>query len=188
MTSNNAIQQRQQNSQEAQQRRLATSSRLDMFMPILRDSCPVCFACRGQVVKHTAFRECPPEISVPANEWMSFKRLFKFDKYTYCYNCGLPQDRGPVKESPQCHRGLRWGKGVFCPWADYVFIVLWCIWNTPSLLSPMLAAFRLPTNITYDDFVGWVTEENSVAGEYYHGLEAFVWFCERWTSSGRAAT
>jgi hypothetical protein len=127
-------------------------------------------------------------MTVPGNQWISFKRQFRFERFAYCYYCGMPQDRGSVKESPDCHRQVRWGRGSFCPWSDYVYIVLWCIWHTTGLRASLVQFYGLSEIITYDGFVEWVTEEDQLAGEYYKGLEVFVWFCEAWMSNGRRVT
>ena len=185
--SSNSIHQRQEAAISAQQRRMATSAKISTFMSILRGTCPACFACFGKLVNHQVFDGCPLDMNVPRNQWITFKRSFRFAAFAYCYYCGLPQDRGSVKESPACHRNLTWGKGVICPWGDYIFIVLWSIWHTENLRLPFLAANQLDQDIVYEDFVDWATEEDAVSGEYYKGLEGFVGFCERWMASGRKA-
>jgi hypothetical protein len=181
--SNTTIHQRQQNALNAQNIWLLKSAKLDTFMLILQDTCPACFATSGQLVKHIPFRECPTEMIVPSAGWIAFKRSFRFVPYTYCFTCGLPQDRGAIKESPDCHRCVSWGKGVICPWADYVFIVIWCIWHTPRLRSKLLTENGLSADITYDDFVEWAKEEDPLEGEYYKALEVFIRFCETWQAS-----
>jgi hypothetical protein len=59
-------------------------------------------------------------MTVPSGQWITFKHRFKFVPYLYCFNCGLPQDRGSVKESPDCHHNLSWGKGVFYGLTTYI--------------------------------------------------------------------
>jgi hypothetical protein len=154
-------------------------------MTILKGSCPTCFACFGVIVKHDTFKGCPLEMTVPNDQWLAVKGKFKFVPYTYCYNCGMPQDREPVKESPDCHHRVSWGKGIICPWADDIYIVLLSIWNTPNLHSSFLATHNMPHDVSYDHFAEWVTEEDALAGEYFKGLEGFVWFCEQWMALGR---
>ena len=184
--SGNSFHQRQHLAQSAQNRRLETSGKLNTFMTILKGTCPACFACFGELVKHDAFNGCGPAMTVPRDQWIvALKKKFKFVPYTYCYHCGLPQDRGPVRESPDCHRQVSWGKGKICPWADYIYIVLWSIWHRPDLRSTFLAAQNLSQDSTYDDFVEWAIEEDALAGEYFKGLEGFLWFCQQWMSSGR---
>jgi len=176
---------RRQSAIDAQNRRLATSGKLDTFMMILKETCPACFVCFGQLVKHPAFQGCSEQMTIPQTGWVSLKRQFKFIPYTYCFNCGLPQDRGPIKESPDCHRGLTWGKGIFCPWADYVFIVIWSIWHVSERRATFLSHHNLDGDISYEDFLLWAMEEDALSGEYYKALEGFVWFCEQWMASWR---
>jgi len=154
-------------------------------MCILKGTCPACFICFGQLTNHTVFDGCPLEMNVPRDKWIGFKQSFRFAPYCNCFYCGLPQDRGSVKESPACHRNMTWGKGIICPWVDYGFIALWSIWHSEKLQSPFLATNQLPATTTYEEFVEWATEEDAVSGEYYKGLEGFVGFCEQWIASGR---
>jgi hypothetical protein len=51
----------------------------------------------------------------------------------------------------------------------------------------MLEAHKQDLGMTLETFIEWVTDENALLGEYYKGLEVFVWFCDRWMETSRRA-
>jgi hypothetical protein len=178
--------QRAQRARDFKQLRLAKSARLDRFLVLVRDKCPVEFVTSGQLLPHNAFAGCsyPEGLRVPMNNYLPFKRSFRnFEKFAYCWNCGSPQDRSGNQESPDCHRAFKYGRGMVCPWADFTFVAVFCMWHLPHLQAALLEAFALSSEMTYDDFVEWLALEEKEAGEYFKLLEVFLWYCERWHAS-----
>lgn len=165
-------------------RRLQKSARLSTIMTIIQGKCPICFIRLGQLHDHKPWAGCDSSGNIP-NLWLGLKRSLKFEKFTYCYSCALPQDRGWNREAPECHRSFVFRKGVFCPWADFVYIAIWTLWHDVNKRALMTAKFSLSSDISYEDFASWIGSEEQMAGEYFKGLEVFLWFSEEWLSSGR---
>jgi len=180
------IRQRAQSTMDYLQSRLAKSSRLDMFMTMVRGKCPIEFAATGRLLAHVPFRGCDrASVLLPPVGWLKYKRLFKFEPYTYCYFCGLPQDRDQNGKAPDCHRSFRFIPGTICDFADFTYLTVWTLWHTEASRVAMLANFGLPPLMDYQDFARWAVTEEMMDGEYYKGLEVFIWYCERWLTSGR---
>lgn len=178
------IQQRQQLTLGHMRTRLEKSASLDVYMPMVQGSCPIDFAITGSLKKHQAFSGCSLHASViPPPGWIEYKKIFSWKPFSYCYWCGLPQDCNNNGESPDCHRRLIWTKGVPCAFAGFTYIVVWTLWHTPTSRAALIDHFGLPRSMTYQDFCQWATREDD--GEYYKGLEVFLWYCKRWLESGR---
>jgi hypothetical protein len=52
----------------------------------------------------------------------------------------------------------------------------------------MLENHNASPDMTYEEFVQFITDEDELGGEYYKGLEVFVWYCQGWLSSSRKAS
>jgi hypothetical protein len=112
----------------------------------------------------------------PFSDYKEFKKAFIYEKYTYCYYCGSPQDRNRNGEAPHCHRDAGFSKGP-CLWADFPYAVVFSIWHTKGLQEEMLAAFGLDRD--YGKFVAWCKEEHAQRGEFTKMLEVFLWYCKK---------
>lgn len=154
-------------------------------MSLLRGKCALEFAVHGHIMAHPTpmdFR-CIKH-GLPNTSWLSFKKEFRdaFAPFTYCYRCGLPQ-KSLMAEEPACHADVPKGRGL-CPFSDFIFIVVHCIWHTPATRADMIQNFGLPKALDYNGFIEWAKKENMLAGCYYNALEVFLWFCIRWEKSG----
>lgn len=181
------VQQRAQRSQAFAQDRLRKSAALDSFMVKTQGKCGRCFVTSGALLSHEAFSECPDDGIVITRDWISsYKSLFnKFEKHAYCWNCGAPQDRRGNNESPDCHRKYNFKKGKFCPWADFIYIASWSLWNHPVLRPAFLRYFDLQPDTDFDVFSKWVVLEDSLGGKYYNGLELYLWYTRVWSKRGQ---
>ena len=162
-----------------QQTRVEKATQLDRFFEIVRGKCPVCFVFSGELQSHTSFKDCSPT-GIPSN-YHSCKRAF-FDfwkRYAYCYLCGCPQERNFNQEEPDCHKEARvWGGDrAACPWKDFIFITIHCLWHLRQRRTEMLQAFGLMSNMKYSAFLIWVAQEDMEQGRFYNGLEVFLWYC-----------
>lgn len=126
--SGNMVAERAQRCSDFSQRQLRMSALLDTFMRRTKGKCGRCFVTSGRLLEHKAFSGCPDDgYSIPPNWVTSVKNLFSFDKFTFCWNCGAPQDRRGNKESPDCHRAFQFKKGTICPWADFMYVAIWTL-------------------------------------------------------------
>jgi hypothetical protein len=176
-----SIQQRVKHTQEYTLLRLHKSTRLDKFMTMTMGKCALEFATTGLLLDHKAFSQCRPEAVTVPTTWQGYKRLYNWEGFSYCYFCGLPQDRNRNGEAPACHRAVSYG--VPCPFADFIFIVVWTLWHTDATRAQIIQDFGLLPDATYEQFAEWVVIEETMDGEYYKGLEVFIWYCERWLLS-----
>jgi len=170
---------RVQQVKESQTDRMEKSSKLDQFLKIVNLSCPVHFMTSGKLVTHEGpFRSFHP--TFPFEDYLAFKKKFIFERYTYCYYCGSPQDHKGRSEAPSCHRNAGF-RGKPCPWADFPQVVVFMIWHDAGgVRSEMMENFKLEGATSYDKFMAWCKKEDSHAGEFTKLLEVFLWYCEKY--------
>jgi hypothetical protein len=165
------------------QERLRKTGILNASIPLLTGKCPVDFVLNGTLLEHQAYVGCDfGGVSFPS-VWLPFKRIFRFKKYSYCYQCGLPQDQSRNGEGVACHKTVGYGRGK-CLWDDLVAIVVYCIWHHAESKAGMMHRFSLPSTMTWEEFNAWAVTEVPLTGEYYKALEVFIWFCKRWGAGG----
>jgi Helicase conserved C-terminal domain len=181
------INERANRSNESLVGRRQTSNQLDSFLKIVKGRCPVHFAtCGGQLVDRSNLDSSKSHLTscvlnganFPFDDYKKFKSAFSYERYAYCYYCGLPQDRDRNGEAPRCHKDAGFGRGP-CPWADFPYVVVFSIWHTKGVREEMLAAFQLKGVTAYDEFVAWCTQEHAWNGEFTKMLEVFLWYCRK---------
>lgn len=122
--------------------------------------------------------------SGPRANYSEFRRSFKFGKFTYCYRCGVPQDRNRNGEAPMCHASYNFAQKKPCEFEHLVFRAAFCIWQKKELRCEMVAELGVASPIgTQGGFTQWAIAEEREDGKYHNCLEAFLWFCgriERW--------
>jgi hypothetical protein len=62
-------------------------------------------------------------------EYYLFKRMFTFTPYTYCFQYCLPQSKNFNGKQPACHVSLVYKKGMACPFAGFIFKVVYSMWK-----------------------------------------------------------
>jgi hypothetical protein len=153
-------------------------------MKMFQGSCGVCFAKTGAFLKHDAYVGCGGNKSGVPEAWRGFAKAFVFEKFHYCYYCNMPQERAGNGEGPQTHRSHIFKAKTPCAWADFVVITLYCLWHIPNRRSDLLSHFLLRKTMDFEEFTRWVTQDDT-PGEYFKGLEVFLWYCERWLEKGK---
>lgn len=188
------------------EKRLETTKTLDVIMRLLGGKCPVCWVILGRLAEvHKPFIGCTAHSGLQqmsfAYGWLEFKRVFRFADFHYCWHCGLPQEQRYNGEEPACHKKLKLfsrrnfsqsspaqnGK-VICPYADFIALSIWCIYHVEELRTAASLHFSFPSTASLHKFRTWVVEEEKTRGEYYKGLELFVWFYKRWELTGNYGT
>lgn len=158
--------------------RLARTQLLDKYMPALKGRCPFHFAVEGRLVDDE-WPYCPHMVAF-SRGFDAFKRTFHFEKFAYCYVCGMPQDRDRNGEGPGCHAGHTFEKKKACVFGSFIFRVSYCLWQLPALRSEMVASIGIGQPITtQQEFTDWAVIEDDDEGKYHNCLEAFLWFCQR---------
>lgn len=174
--------QRSQNARQHEAELRAKAIELDRFLTIIKGSCPVEFA-RDQAIVDCHRRlliDCGA-FDIP-NTWFQFKKSIKMEKYQYCFRCGTPLG----KMEPVCHRMVEKTMGMVCPWDDYIFVVVHCLWHTPATRLKIIADFRLDQDIDDEEFEVWAGMEEKRCGKFYNCLEVFLWFCRSWSNGARS--
>ncbi|KAG2126499.1 hypothetical protein BD769DRAFT_1668503 [Suillus cothurnatus] len=158
--------------------RLARTSRLNKYMPVLKNHCPIHFRRLAQLVSQDG-HNCTEAKAVQMDEYMIFKKSFKFDLYTYCFHCCLPQSKGFTGEEPACHAGFSYKKGQTCEFVGFIFKAVFSMWTEDKFRKLLIKQpiCRGATLSTLDEFRAWAVQEHDSQGKYVNCLEAFLWFC-----------
>lgn len=83
-----------------------------------------------------------------------------------------------------CHQSVKYGRNFKCPFEDFIFIVLYVLHHECTRHAAVFTKFGIPLDMTLEEFGGWCREEKARDGEYFKGLEVFLWFCEEWLKRG----
>jgi helicase-like protein len=104
--------------------------------------------------------------------WIQLKRKFQFEKYKYCWKCGLPQG----EFNPATHPTFKSGTTLKCPFDDLVALLIWFIIHTEEVWEKACSAFPcLQKNMPLDKITVWMkTEEHPHL--FYNGLELVIWY------------
>ncbi|KAH0825802.1 hypothetical protein J3R83DRAFT_8865 [Lanmaoa asiatica] len=153
--------------------RLGHTKDLDRYMPVLKGKCPSHFATMAEIVPD---HPCDCPFADFGGEYGMFKRAFVFQPFSYCFSCGMPQDRKRNGEGPLCHAGVPYGKS--CTFGPFIFRAVFCIWQNPQLRDRMRHDLGLTEPLSdLEAFSGWANEEQREDGKYHNCLEVFLWFC-----------
>ncbi|KAG1835871.1 hypothetical protein F4604DRAFT_1944010 [Suillus subluteus] len=158
--------------------RLARTSRLNKYMQVLKDHCPFHFGRRGQLVLEANDSDCPDVKAVSMEEYYAFKNAFSFSRFTYCFQCCLPQSKNFNAEQPACHAGFVYKKGATCPFAGFVFKAVYAMWRQEKFRKLLIRDIGGGATLsTLQELAAWAVKEDAEEGKYNNCLEAFLWFC-----------
>lgn len=110
--------------------------------------------------------------------WLGLKHLI-LEKFAYCYGCALPQDHGWNHKYPECHCSFIYQQGVYCPWANFIYIALWMLWHDIDKRALLVSHFSPPCDISYNVFEAWIGTEEHMVGESFKGLKVFHGFVKK---------
>lgn len=141
--------------------------------------CVICWVWKKKRVVmtpgHRFFIDCRSqgEPYVPhAIGWIQLKKQFTFEKYQYCWRCGLPQG----DFAPATHPIFKPGVPHKCPFDDLVALLIWYIIHTEDIWKLACSAFtELKGQMSLDDITKWLKTENK-PHHFYNGLELVIWF------------
>lgn len=104
--------------------------------------------------------------------WIELKRKFRFQKYCYCWKCGLPQG----DFIPATHPTFKAGVGLKCPFEDLIVVLIWYIINTEEIWVKACSVFTGVTkNMSLEGIMKWLVAEEQ-PHLFYNGLELVIWF------------
>lgn len=155
--------------------RLGRTKDLDRYMPALKGKCAYHFVTKAEIVPDH-FPDCP-NFTDSGGEYDMFKREFVFERFSYCFSCGMPQDRNRNGEAPLCHAGIPYGRG--CTFGSFIFRAVFCIWQSPQLRDGMRRDLDVTEPLSScSAFADWAKKEQREHGKYHNCLEVFLWFCD----------
>jgi hypothetical protein len=104
--------------------------------------------------------------------WIKLKKEFRFQRYQYCWKCGLPQG----EFIPATHPTFKSGTIMHCPFDDLVALLIWYIINTEDVWRRACSAFPgIKTKMSLEEIITWLkTDEQPHL--FYNGLELVIWF------------
>jgi len=140
--------------------------------------CFICWAWKNRIEEkpsnHHFFVHCREsgEFLDGAMDWMNLKKMLKFKKYEYCFNCGLPQEEHLLT----CHPIFKKGQRLVCPLEDFVAVLCMFIFRDKKLMKEAQKSFPdLKSNMSLQDFAMWANREIR-ADCFYNGLELVIWY------------
>lgn len=141
--------------------------------------CVICWAWKNKWVQktpgHKYFIDCKSRedhFVQHAIGWIQLKRQLKFEKYQYCWKCGLPQG----DFTPVTHPIFKPGTVLECPFDDLVALLLWHIINTEDVWKKACSTFTgITKHMSLADINKWVKKEEQ-PHLFYNGLELVIWY------------
>jgi hypothetical protein len=134
----------------------------------LKGHCAACWALHGRfnIANHLPFLTCstgrslPTDVNSPGYDGPGFKA--KFEDYTACWGCWLPQLNGTVNK----HLYTRTnhpvpGKGR-CTHPFAFKEIAWVVFKTPDLWAKFLNSsnFPVPPHVTVEKYATWLTRQD----------------------------
>jgi len=104
--------------------------------------------------------------------WIQMKRQFHFEKYCYCWRCGLPQGEFSLATHPIFKSGVI----LKCPFDDLVVLLIWYIINTEDIWKKACSFFPgIKKKMSLDEITKWLKAVDQ-PHMFYNGLELVIWF------------
>jgi hypothetical protein len=104
--------------------------------------------------------------------WINLKRKFLFEKYHYCWKCGLPQREFCLTTHPK----FKAGTSLKCPFDDLIAVLIWHIINTEEIWKRACSIFSgLNSGMSLEKITKWLTAEEQ-PHLFYNGLELVIWY------------
>lgn len=139
----------------------------------LGETCPVHLV-KGHV-KVMGCESCHEKISA----YGVFKSALEFKPWTYCFHCGLPQDKNHNSEQPRCHALYQFKKGGKpCKYAGYIFKVVACMAEDTTMRHWMEQQMDMTRGMNMQEVGSWASKEAG-EGKYSNLIEVFILFCEQ---------
>jgi Helicase conserved C-terminal domain len=177
------------------------SARLSNLMPILQGICPICFILTGTKVKslpigdqeglgHQPFRDCG--LPVDFDDFTKFRnKIVLRTPYFYCFTCAMPQNKDGNRLEPKIHSD--WSDNVrrskvkhadsetsgSCPWSNIIQACVYAMFFHPTTMEALVPCFNYTDKdnweeMTLDEWCKWLCNDLFEEGEYWKGLEVFL--------------
>jgi hypothetical protein len=145
--------------------------------------------------QHIPFKHCQFPQSRCPNMWefISFRKMIKLKGgFHYCFSCGMPQNKNRNGLEPKCHED--WGencsraklntpvnpgtlvKGV-CPWSGIIQASLFALFHDKMAMKALKEppiGLQDPDQMSLAQWASWLNKDESEKGEYWKGLEVFL--------------
>ena len=180
------------------------SEQLNDLMPILQGICPICFILTGTRVKslpigqqegsgHRPFYDCGLPVSF--KDFTTFRDgIILRTPYFYCFRCTMPQSKGGNRLEPKIHTDwwsscrrtkLKDGGSITCPWSNIVQASVFAIFFDPATMNYLQTHFNCTNKkdwekMSLDEWCKWLCTDLHDQGEYWKGLEVFLFMMARY--------
>lgn len=104
--------------------------------------------------------------------WIQLKKQFLYEKYQYCWKCGLPQGEFSLTTHPV----FRPRTILICPFNDLIVLLIWHIIHTEEIWKRACNSFSgIEHNSSLEEITKWLIKEQQ-PHLFYNGLELVIWF------------
>lgn len=153
--------------------RMALTQTINDVFPQLLDTCPIHFAtigvlqiCRGtcNLISMTSYRD--------------FRNSFVFEKFTYCFKCGTPNDKKRHHYYAPPFHNQEWYKGADCPYAHFLFKAIYALWFREDLRPAFCQDLGIQAT-SEEEFTEWAILAPTGLTEttYFNGMTLMLWYC-----------
>jgi hypothetical protein len=141
--------------------------------------CVICWAWKNKWVpktpSHKYFISCKTKEDGFVKHgigWIDMKHKLQFEKFQYCWKCGLPQ--GDL--TPVTHPTFKPGVVMDCPFDDLVVLLIWHVIHMEDIWTRACSTFNgLSKHMPLNDIVEWLKKQEQ-PHLFYNGLELVVWY------------
>jgi hypothetical protein len=104
--------------------------------------------------------------------WIKLKKVFRFQRFRYCWKCGLPQG----EFTPSTHPTFKAGTHLKCPFDDLVVLMVWYIIHTEDVWKRACSVFSgIQSTMSLENITKWLILEEQ-PHLFYNGLELVIWY------------
>jgi hypothetical protein len=153
---------------------------------------------------HRPFYDCGPPLTF--TEYVTFRQGIELRKpYYYCYTCAMPQSKGGNCLEPKCHAD--WSKDTPrlkmknqgnpasprgrgpCLWSNIIQASVFAMYFDKPAFENLRGHFNFTekddlTNMSLDEWRTWLCTDLKDQGEYWKGLEVFLFKMEEYGLTG----
>lgn len=155
--------------------RRALTQTIDEVFPQLRGYCPIHFA-----IEQT-LQSCGDRCDlIKMSNFQAFRNAFVFERYTYCYRCGVPNDKPRLHYFAPSFHQVEWYQGkVDCPYIHFLFKTIYALWFREDLKPAFCRDLGIQAT-SEKEFTEWaiLTPLGLTETTYFNGMTLMLWYCK----------
>lgn len=154
--------------------RMTLTAAINDLFPQLLESCPIHFAVKG------TFETCSDRCDlIDMSTYSLFRNAFTFKRFTYCFACGVPNDKRRDHYYAPAFHHVDWykSKGA-CPYAHYMFKVIYALWFQDELRPVFCHELGIDAS-NEEEFTEWAVQDHDDLTDttYFNGMTLMLWYC-----------